>query len=224
MSSVTQTSAGRSSRGRRAPRANGDDRERAILETAERLLAERSLHDISVDDLARGAGISRPTFYFYFPSKDAVLLALLDRMVAEADARRDEAFSRLPEDPRARCRAAITAFYDTFGMHRAVALAAGEARFFNDEVRDLWSQVAEVWVTDLAEAIEGERAAGRAPAGLPARELAIALVQLNERVLYGTFARETPAVAEENVVDVLLAMWINAIYGEAGAAGTSPSA
>src|SRR5579884_2028942 len=85
MSSVTQTSAGRSSRGRRAPRANGDDRERAILETAERLLAERSLHDISVDDLARGAGISRPTFYFYFPSKEAVLLTLLDRVVNEAD-------------------------------------------------------------------------------------------------------------------------------------------
>ena len=41
---------------------------------------------ISVDDLARGAGISRPTFYFYFASKDAVLLTLLDRVVAEADA------------------------------------------------------------------------------------------------------------------------------------------
>jgi AcrR family transcriptional regulator len=48
------------------------------------LLDERALADISVDDLAKGAGISRPTFYFYFPSKEAVLLALLERMVAEA--------------------------------------------------------------------------------------------------------------------------------------------
>src|SRR5688572_25866239 len=73
-------------RGRRSARPSGDDRELAILATAERLLAERPLSAISVDDLARGAGISRPTFYFYFASKDAVLLTLLDRVVAEADA------------------------------------------------------------------------------------------------------------------------------------------
>ena len=66
----------RTPRGRRAARPSGDDRELAILTTAERLLAERPLSAISVDDLARGAGISRPTFYFYFASKDAVLLTL----------------------------------------------------------------------------------------------------------------------------------------------------
>ena len=65
---------------------SGDDRERAILEAFERLLEEKALHAISIDEVARGAGISRPTFYFYFASKDAVLLTLLDRVVAEADA------------------------------------------------------------------------------------------------------------------------------------------
>jgi TetR/AcrR family transcriptional regulator, ethionamide resistance regulator len=80
-----------STRGRRVRRTTGDDREHAILATFEQLLAERSLHEISVDDLARGAGISRPTFYFYFSSKDAVLLTLLDRMVEEARANRGEA-------------------------------------------------------------------------------------------------------------------------------------
>ena len=55
------------------------------LTTAERLLEHRPLAEISVDDLAKGAGISRPTFYFYFPSKDAVLLTLLERVIVEAD-------------------------------------------------------------------------------------------------------------------------------------------
>ena len=54
----------RPARGRRTRRATGDDRERAILASLERLLEERSLGEISVDDLARGAGISRPSFYF----------------------------------------------------------------------------------------------------------------------------------------------------------------
>ena len=70
--------------------------ELAILETAERLLEERPLAEISVDDLAKGAGMSRPTFYFYFPSKDAVLLTLLERVIAEADA----ALRRLVETRR----------------------------------------------------------------------------------------------------------------------------
>ncbi len=60
------------SRGRRSSNHSGDDREQAILATAERLLQERPLADFSVDDLAKGAGISRPTFYFYFQSKNAV--------------------------------------------------------------------------------------------------------------------------------------------------------
>ena len=80
-------------------RTTGDDREHAILVTAERLLEERALHEISVDDLARGAGISRPTFYFYFSSKEAVLLTLLDRMVEEARGRMGEALERFSEDP-----------------------------------------------------------------------------------------------------------------------------
>ncbi|MGE0068455.1 MAG: TetR/AcrR family transcriptional regulator, partial [Solirubrobacterales bacterium] len=76
------------SRGRRSTRASGDERERAILGTAERLLEERPLSEISVADLAAGAGISRPSFYFYFPSRDAVLMTLVDRMVAESAASR----------------------------------------------------------------------------------------------------------------------------------------
>ena len=97
------------SRGRRPVRPSGDDRELAILATAERLLAERPLTAISVDDLARGAGISRPTFYFYFPSKEAVLLTLLDRMVAEARGRMGQSVERFAEDPPRWLRAGITA-------------------------------------------------------------------------------------------------------------------
>src|SRR5687768_18206495 len=86
-------------RGRRPARPSGDNRELAILATAERLLAEQPLSAVSVDDLARGAGISRPTFYFYFASKDAVLLTLLDRVVAEADAAMGLAETAMREVP-----------------------------------------------------------------------------------------------------------------------------
>jgi TetR/AcrR family transcriptional regulator, ethionamide resistance regulator len=202
----------RLSRGRRQSRPSGDDRQLAILATAEALLAERDFTDISIDDLARGAGISRPTFYFYFPSKDAVLLTLLDRVIEEAERAAGNVLDRLAEDPRARWREAITCFYDTFRSHRAVALACAQVRHGNAEVRDLWSVVMEGWVRRTKDAIQAERRRGAAPAGLPARGLAIALNSMNERVLYGTFSATAPALAETKVVDVLLDVWLRAIY------------
>ena len=213
------TEATRSPRGRRARRATGDERERAILETAERLLAERTIHEISVDDLARGAGISRPTFYFYFSSKVAVLLALLDRVVEEARASRGDVLERPGEDPRGRLRQAINGIYETFRSHRAVMLAAADAGSASLEVRELWATVMEGFVEETAAAIEAERAAGVVPDGISARDLAISLNLMNERVLLATFSGLGPAVEEPHVVDTLVAVWLGAIYGEPVAAG-----
>lgn len=203
------------SRSRRTPRVSGDDRERAILETFEALLDRRSWHEISIDEIARGAGISRPTFYFYFASKEAVLLSLFERMLAEAEATRGDSMARLAEDPAARLREGLTAFYEVFRAHRAVTLAGADAGASSPEVREVWSQVMEAWVQEAAAAIDAERARGAAPDGVPARDLAISLLLMNERVHHTAFAGQQPAVAEQDVVDVLVAVWMGAIYGTA---------
>ena len=210
---MTASSQARPTRGRRTPRATGDDRERAILATFERLLEERPLHEISIDDIARGAGISRPTFYFYFASKEAVLLSLFERMIGEARSSGGDALEHLSDDPATEWRRGIAAFFEVFRSHRAVTLAGADAQATSAEVREVWSGVMEGWVQEATAAIEAERDRGAAPAGVPARDLAITLVSMNERVLHATFARHAPAVGEENVVDVLLAVWLSAIYG-----------
>ena len=213
---VAKPSPAVNARGRRGARASGDDRERAILETTERLLEERPLSEISVDDLAKGAGISRPTFYFYFPSKDAVVLTIIDRLVAAAAGSREQALKTLAAgDPRAGLRQALEDLYSAFSARRAVTLAAAELRMTNPEARSLWAEVMEGWVTDVTAVIEAERARGAAPAGEPARDIAIALVQMNERVQYATFAGESPSIEQDRVLDVLVEIWLRAIYGTA---------
>jgi len=204
-------------RGRRAVRPSGDDREAAILATSEALLAERAWAAVSVDDLARGAGISRPSFYFYFASKDAVLLTLLDRVIAQADAASAAAFTAeaASADRRRTWREGITAYFETFRAHRAVTLAAAEAQATSPEVRALWARGFEGWVQTCTAAIEAERRRGAAPAGVPARDLAIVLNAMNERSMYATFSGDASAVAEDDVVDVLLEVWLRAIYGPA---------
>ena len=204
-------------RGRRPARPSGDDRELAILTTAERLISERPLSAISVDDLARGAGISRPTFYFYFASKDAVLLTLLDRVVAEADAVRLDASLLPTAGPREGWRQVITTYYETFRAHRSLTLAWAEARSTNAEIRELWARVFDNWAARCAVAVEAERARGAAPPGPSARDLAVVLNSMNERVLYAAFSGDGPSLAESDVVDVLLEVWLRVIYGTAPA-------
>ncbi|RFD27181.1 TetR family transcriptional regulator [Mycobacterium uberis] len=202
------------SRGRRSTRTSGDDRELAILATAERLLEDRPLTDISVDDLAKGAGISRPTFYFYFASKETVLLTLLDRVFNEADA----ALKTLIENPDAerddKWRTGINVFFETFGSHKAVTRAGQVARD-NAEVRELWSTFIQKWTAYTAAVIEAERERGAAPKTLPAKELATALNLMNERALFASFTAEQPYVPESRVLDTLIHIWVNSIYGEA---------
>jgi AcrR family transcriptional regulator len=200
-------------RGRRAGRVSAEERQTAILATAEELLERLSPAQISVDDLARGAGISRPTFYFYFPSKEAVFLTLVDRLVEEAAEGLGDVLERLPEDPPARWREGLAAFHRTFGAHRALVRAGTQLRGESAEARGLWSEVMERWVQDAARAIESERARGAAPEGTDAYLLAVALVSMNERVLYATIADEPPAIAETSVMDVLLTVWLSSIYG-----------
>jgi AcrR family transcriptional regulator len=200
-------------RGRRTRRPTGDDRERAILATAERLLEDRGVHDISIDDLARGAGISRPTFYFYFPSKEAVVLSLLDRVAEEARTTRGAVLERVGDDPAQLWREGVAAIYDTFRSHPAVTLAVAQLLPESAEVRKLWASVMEGFVEDTATAIEAERKRG-ALSGVPPRELAIALNWMNERVFYASLTQQEPSIKEGHILDVVLRVWSRAIYGD----------
>lgn len=211
---MTASATARPTRGRRSARPSGDDRELAILTTTERLLEQRPIADISVDDLAKGAGISRPTFYFYFPSKDAVLLTLFERVIVEADSALAGLAENLPGDRYGTWRTGINVFFETFGSHRAVTLAGAAAGATNPEVRELWASFMQKWVDHIAEVIEAERARGAAPKTLPARELSAALNLMNERVFFASFAAEQPSVPETHVLDTLVHIWVSSIYGE----------
>jgi AcrR family transcriptional regulator len=200
-------------RERGSARPSGDERQDAILATAESLLADRTLADISIEDLARGAGISRPSFYSYFSSKDEVVIELLARVIEEVD-RALAGLSGAPSADRADpWRKSISAFVEVFTKHEAVAATALSSRLHNPEIQALWTKSMQSWVDYTRKAIMSERRRGAAPDGIPAGELAVALNLMNERVLSAAFAGEQPAIDRSSVVDVLLGIWMLSIYG-----------
>jgi TetR/AcrR family transcriptional regulator, ethionamide resistance regulator len=69
---------------RRAP-TKGDQREQALIDAARTVFRDKSISQVTIDELAGAAGIARSGFYFYFESKQALLAALVDQRLAEAD-------------------------------------------------------------------------------------------------------------------------------------------
>ena len=55
---------------------NAQETRVAILETADRLIAERGYEQISVEEITRTAGIAKGTFYNYFKKKEDLIRAL----------------------------------------------------------------------------------------------------------------------------------------------------
>lgn len=50
-----------------------------ILDALQKLLEGRNLQSITVSEIAQTAGIGKGSIYYYFPSKDAILEALVER-------------------------------------------------------------------------------------------------------------------------------------------------
>lgn len=67
----------RTPRWRRRPEA----RPHQILEAAFRVFGSRGLHQATLDDVARAAGITKGTIYLYFPSKADLFIAMLKSRV-----------------------------------------------------------------------------------------------------------------------------------------------
>jgi AcrR family transcriptional regulator len=68
-----------SARWRRRP----EERPRQILEAAFKVFGVRGLHQATLDDVAREAGITKGTIYLYFPSKTALFGAMLKSRVSD---------------------------------------------------------------------------------------------------------------------------------------------
>jgi AcrR family transcriptional regulator len=86
------------------------ERERRILKAAERLFARKGYAAVPMEDVAARAGLAVGTIYNYFPSKPALLLAIVRRETQSVLARGQKILNDPPDDPLA----AVSAFTDIF--------------------------------------------------------------------------------------------------------------
>lgn len=186
--------------------ANAESRRRtetALLEATRQLLAAGTpFADLSVEALARQAGVSRPTFYAYFEDKRALALRL-GEILEEAIG---EAVAAWLADGNGELRPTLDATLGVFVSHRSTIGALVEAATYDQEVAAYWRALHERFA---------EAARGRLRRGLPdlpddlAAARAFALVWATERCF--TEHLFAPQVEEEALMQTLELLWAAAL-------------
>lgn len=91
-----------------------------ILEAAVKVFASKGYHDTKVDDIVSQSQTSKGSFYFYFPSKQDIFLALVDTFADLLESRLRERLSA-EESGTARVDIALHVCLETFGQYRSLA-------------------------------------------------------------------------------------------------------
>ncbi|GAA0630800.1 TetR/AcrR family transcriptional regulator [Sporichthya brevicatena] len=202
---------------RRRPRAHTGDQaiEKAIFAATEKLLATTPLHEISVAQIIAEAELSRASFYHYFSSKHDVVTALMTTIFEDMFAETHTELEAEWTDPAAALRASLRPAMELWFEHRAVIQAVLENQHAVPDLAKVWSAVSEPFRAVLAMQVTQQRAAGRAPDGLPAEVLAAMMVSAAERIFYvGSTGTDPKLRTAAQRLDATVAICMAAIYGD----------
>jgi TetR/AcrR family transcriptional regulator, ethionamide resistance regulator len=193
-------------RRRRTPEAA----QREIVEAAETLLRERPFRELTVDEVMRRTGLSRPSFYVYFKDRHELVLRVVAHLQEELLAVANRWYESIGGGP-AVLREAMDALVGVYSEHSAVMRALADAAADDRDVEEAYTGLLQVFVEATAGHIDQEIAAGTIEP-LDAAEAANALVWMGERYLYHSFGPDR--VPTGRVVATLATLWSRALYRE----------
>jgi TetR/AcrR family transcriptional repressor of mexJK operon len=186
----------------------GEERKRQLMAFAAQRFAANGYHPTSVAEIVEGLGVGKGVFYWYFDSKEALFLAILDDAQRDLRRRQGDAI-REAGDPLERIEAGLRASMTWTAQHpemlRLFQLAASEAGFAAQLHRGEQVAVDEA-AAQIAEAMD---------AGLIAESDAVLIAQAMIGVMHRLVARR---LLDDAGIDAGVAF---CLHGVLGAADTS---
>lgn len=184
---------------------------RSALRTAALELArDAPFKDLTVEQIARAAGLTRSAFYFYFEDKHDLLLRATEE-VAESLYHEADRLWHGEGAPDQRVRAALDGVLSVYAREGDLLRVVVEVSSYEREVANFWRTLIERFVRATADHLRAEQEAGRA-APLDADSTAEQLVWMVERCCYVYLASGERSPAE--LADSLTRTWIAALYPE----------
>jgi len=190
-------------------RMRAPERRAQLLDVARKVFGTRGYHTVTMDEVAREAGITKPILYDHFPSKRELYLALLD---ADLDDLRKRLHTALEQSRgnRERIRASFQAYFDFVddhaeGFRLLMTEAVGSEQDFRSMVerfrRDVHAEVSEVIVRESGGRVDRTEA----------EDVALGLIGMAE-----TAAQANPGVGEDRrrrTIDTLVRLAWRGITG-----------
>jgi AcrR family transcriptional regulator len=173
-----------------------------------RVLEHKPFNDVTVDELAREAGLSRTAFYFYYKDKNEVLGAVLEGL-------RDVALEQAAEwwsgegEPQVMIHSVLRNIGVLWETHAGVLRAAVEVMSYDPAFSKFYNGLMEDFVGATQEYLRRERDAGKLRQDADPDRGAEVLVWMGERCHYvGALNGRSP----EETADVLTGIWVHALY------------
>lgn len=167
----------------RTPLDADDPTKAALLESTERLLRERPLAQLTVDQISRGADLTRTAFYRYFGRKEDAVVALSTRYFEIIWEGRKPFFSEdIPLEEA--CREAVRNELSTWAEHGAVLRGLADLGATDPEMRDIWYAQIEQFVPPVQRRILSHAKQRGVPPPPHPRQVAEAFVWMAERYYY----------------------------------------
>lgn len=207
---ATSTKSAPRATGARTSRRKRRDEVRAKIVSSALDLSERGpFRDLSVDEIARAAGLSRSAFYTHFRDKHDLLLGAVEE-VSDELYRMADRWWHGEGPPAEQVRVAISGVVSVYAKHAGVLRVATEVSTYDDDVREFWLAIVQRFIDATAEHIYAEQAAGLIPTSLKPEPTAESLVWMVERCCYIHLARAERGPAE--VIRALAPVWTAALY------------
>jgi AcrR family transcriptional regulator len=107
-----------------------------LINAAGRLFASRGYYAVTVDDLGEALGLSGPALYRHFPSKEALLVAVFDQVIAQQTERLHEALAEAA-DPRTALESMVRSHVQ-FSVEQRENMAVWHQEFHHLPEADRW--------------------------------------------------------------------------------------
>lgn len=137
-------------------RMRAPERRAQLLDVARRMFGTSGYHQVSMDAVAREAGVTKPILYDHFPSKHDLYLALLDTDLTSLHDNVRRALDA-PTGNRERIRASFRAYFDFVDEHaEGFRLMMQETVGAEDDFRQHVEAFRALILSDVADLIERE--------------------------------------------------------------------
>jgi AcrR family transcriptional regulator len=191
------------------PRERRKKARQRIIDSSLKQAEKGSFRDLTVDDIARSARVSRPAFYTHFSDKEEVLLVAVEEVSRQLHEMADRWWHGVGP-PAERVRRAIEGVVSVYAGEAALLRITAEVSTYDDEVRALWLDIAGRFIDATADHVRSEQEVGLIPRTLDPRSTAESLFWMAERCCYMYLGRgeRTP----KQVVQGLVPVWVAALY------------